>query len=84
MGGLMTTAIIGEVSLDPPSYDVSAALRSDESPEGLEPEGAGPGRRRYVREDARYPVLPTTLTLVRENPALTEISERRRRLNRLL
>ena len=48
--------------------DVDQALRSDEStrPEDLEPEGEGPARRRYVRDDPDRGILRGTVSLVRD------------------
>jgi hypothetical protein len=53
---------------EPRAYDVDRALRSDEStrPEDLEPEGEGPARRRYVRDDPDQGIIRGTVSLVRD------------------
>jgi hypothetical protein len=63
---------------EPRPYDVDQALRSDEPtrPEDLEPEGHGPARRRYVRDDPDQGIIRGTISLVR---AVTDISVRQRR-----
>lgn len=60
------------------STDVDRALRSDEStrPEDLEPEGAGPPRRRYVRDDPDVGILRGTVSLVTD---VTGVRQGRRR-----
>jgi hypothetical protein len=59
-------------------YDVSYALRSDEStrPGDLEPEGSGPARRRYVRDDPDEGIIRGTVSLVSGG---SEVSARQRR-----
>jgi hypothetical protein len=76
MGGL---AFASEPHQDEPGfYDVDRALRSDEStrPEDLEPEGEGPARRRYVRDDPDKGIIRGTVSLVRD---VTDVSVRQRR-----
>jgi hypothetical protein len=53
---------------EPRAYDVDRALRSDEStrPEDLEPEGEGPARRRYVRDDPDQGIIRGRVSLVRD------------------
>jgi len=76
LGGLVFTPAHHDGA--PRAYDVDRALRSDEStrPEDLEPEGEGPARRRYVRDDPDQGVLRGTVSLVRD---VTDVSVRQRR-----
>ncbi len=76
MGGMVLTAPHSDG--EPRAYDVDQALRSDEStrPEDLEPEGEGPARRRYVRDDPNQGVIRGTVSLVRD---ITDLSVRQRR-----
>lgn len=76
MGGLVLASEPHEG--EPRPYDVDRALRSDEStrPEDLEPEGEGPARRRYVRDDPDDGLIRGTVSLVRD---VTDVSVRQRR-----
>jgi hypothetical protein len=79
MGGLVLASEPDEGEHDEPwPYDVDRALRSDEStrPEDLEPEGEGPARRRYVRDDPDKGIIRGTISLVRD---VTDVSVRQRR-----
>lgn len=62
-------------------YDVDRALRSDEHTraEDLEPEGEGPARRRYVRDDPDQGIIRGTISLVRPVSDVS-VRQRRRRL----
>ena len=70
MGGMV---LADEPHADEPGpSEVDRALRSDEStrPDELEPEGEGPARRRYVRDDPDQGLLRGTVSLVRDVNAL--------------